>query len=79
MAINQLTLLAAIDDMDVWQEDDGNSVMTYRAMFGVSDPIADVTAETAAAEAAGLAVVSTGLARPWKLTDAGAAALHGKD
>lgn len=71
-------VLRAIRAGEVWQESDGRSVETYREVFGVSDPIADVTEETAVAEAAGLAApraLQPGPGACWELTEAGAKVL----
>lgn len=67
-------VLRAVAQHEVWQEPDGTSVETLREVFGVSDPIADVTDEVHLAESAGLIEVrplSAGAGGAWDLTEAG--------
>lgn len=54
--ISVVDLLANVNAGEVWLNDNGSSDLTAREYFGVSDPIADVTAECADAERAGLIV-----------------------
>lgn len=69
----RLDLLQWVNEMEVWQETNGHSVRTIREVFGVSDPVEQVSQEMADIEAAGWAVVVEGKygARYWELTDVG--------
>jgi hypothetical protein len=70
--------LRAVRAGEVWQEEDGRTVETIAEVFGVSDPIGDVTEEVAAAHAVGLVTpkpLTHGPGAIWELTEAGAAVL----
>lgn len=67
-------LLRNVADCEVWQEEDGTSVVTDRVNLGVSDPVCTVTAEIAEAEQEGLVrgeLLTHGPGRVWTLTTAG--------
>lgn len=70
--------LRAVRAGEVWMEVDGTSVETFAEVFGLSDPIAEVTEQMKLAESAGLVVavpLQHGGGFRWDLTDAGSAAL----
>lgn len=73
------SLLQAVADMDVWQEDDGTTNLYLHEHFGLSDPLGPVTEEIHAAEAEGLVYLRIGHARWWDLTEAGRAELARED
>lgn len=77
----RLALLADVDAGEVWQRSDGQSELTDRDQFGVSDPVCIVTSRIAELERAGwvhLVELAYG-SRQWQLTDAGRAVLAGEE
>lgn len=78
MAIPVDSLLHAVNDGEVWLNDDGTSELTDREYFGVSDPICDVTAEVQAAREAGLIERPFPGKRMWRITRNGILRLEGR-
>lgn len=71
-------LLGAAERHDLWRKGDGTSIETCAKVFGLSDPIAEVTDECGIAEKAGLLrarPLANAAGAAWELTSAGIAAL----